>query len=134
MLQKYTSYDIHLSGNVKPKLHRFACATSHIKLSKYVSTFGTRISVCLGKNMGGGVKLWIGTSILKCYNITTTKKFRKEFIFGLNNNQSYSDIYSPIISYSPAQSASRNNLPPPSQPLRAFVGKQNMLKLFSSRL
>ncbi len=44
----------------------FAHQISHTRPSKYDSTFGTNISICLKKV--GGMRLWIGTSTFNSWN------------------------------------------------------------------
>ncbi len=69
-----------------PNYNEFAHETSHTQLSKYDSTSGTKISICLKKI--GGMRLWIGTSTFKSvlvidwfgWLIDTSRSLRSTFV------------------------------------------------------
>ncbi len=60
---------------ISPKLYtEFVHESLHIQPSKYDSTSGTKISICLKKV--GGMRLWIGTSTFNNYSLITQRHWR----------------------------------------------------------
>ncbi len=124
-----------------PNYKEFAHETSHTQPSKYDSTSGTNISICLKKI--GGMRLWIGTSTFKyrsltyrqpaaiichyeCYKpipVTCKNKF-------IGNHRSRLTIYNTISMADCSSSFNRNMIT--NLPLQSFL--HIMKPLLSSRL
>ncbi len=70
--------------------------TSHIKLPKYDSLFGTKISICLKKV--GGMRLWIGTSSFnQICNCSTTYSLLLGLVISINFSILYNIQFTSVL-------------------------------------